>query len=60
MAVPKRKVSKRKVRSRRGGHIVPVIPTRPCSQCGAPHPPHQACPSCGQYNGRQVLTVAAD
>jgi len=60
MAVPKRKVSKSKVRSRRGSHRRPVPAPAPCAECGATHLPHRVCPSCGTYRGRQVLTVEAD
>lgn len=28
-----------------------------CSDCGAAKPAHIACPSCGTYNGRQVLAI---
>ena len=28
-----------------------------CGQCGTRILPHTACPSCGYYKGRQVLTV---
>jgi large subunit ribosomal protein L32 len=30
-----------------------------CGQCGAKVPSHTACPSCGYYKGRQVLSVGA-
>jgi large subunit ribosomal protein L32 len=30
-----------------------------CAQCGSRVRPHTACPSCGYYKGRQVLTIAA-
>jgi large subunit ribosomal protein L32 len=30
-----------------------------CSQCGSRLRAHTACPSCGYYKGRQVLTIAA-
>ena len=60
MAVPKRKSSKRKIRSRKSSHSKPDVTTKACPECGAPHIPHRACPSCGYYNGRQVLTVDAD
>ncbi len=31
-----------------------------CPQCASPYVPHRVCPSCGFYNGRQVLTVQAE
>ena len=29
-----------------------------CGQCGSTIRSHRACPSCGYYRGRQVLTIA--
>lgn len=31
-----------------------------CSNCGATHQLHRACPSCGQYRGRQIVAVKTD
>jgi large subunit ribosomal protein L32 len=59
MAVPKRKQSKSKIRSRKGSHKTKVIATKPCPQCGAAQEPHRVCAACGYYRGRQVLTVEA-
>jgi len=28
-----------------------------CTSCFEPKPPHQVCPSCGSYKGRQVIEV---
>jgi large subunit ribosomal protein L32 len=61
MAVPKRKTSKSKTASRKAQNMKkPVSRASSCSQCGAPAMPHRVCGSCGYYNGRQVITVAAD
>jgi large subunit ribosomal protein L32 len=30
-----------------------------CSQCSSTVVSHRACPSCGYYKGRQVLTIEA-
>ena len=30
-----------------------------CTNCSAPSTPHRVCPSCGFYNGKQVLNVEA-
>lgn len=30
-----------------------------CPNCASPYVPHRACPSCGQYKGRQVIAVNA-
>jgi len=31
----------------------------PCPQCKSPKPPHQACPHCGTFRGRQVIQIKA-
>jgi len=31
----------------------------PCPQCKNPKPPHQACPHCGTFRGRQVIPIKA-
>lgn len=62
MAVPKRKVSKCKGRSRRAAHDLtrPKISVQKCAQCGADSQPHRVCAACGYYKGKQVLTIDAD
>jgi large subunit ribosomal protein L32 len=56
MAVPKRKVSKTRRDSRRAANFRLEAPNLSiCPNCKAPKLPHRACPSCGQYQGRQVL-----
>lgn len=60
MAVPKRKVSKSKVRSRKASHKTRTFDTQSCSNCGAAKEPHRVCGACGYYRDRQVVTVEAD
>jgi large subunit ribosomal protein L32 len=60
MAVPKRKKSKSKIRSRVRSHKAQVVNTGACPECGAAQEPHRVCPACGYYRGRQVLTIKAD
>lgn len=61
MAVPKRKTSKAKVRSRSSSHKRKLTSSiGNCPDCGAPRQPHRVCPSCGTYRGRQVETISAD
>ena len=60
MAVPKRKKSKSKKRMRKRSLSGEILAARPCPQCGAPVQSHRACPSCGTYQGRQVVSVTAD
>lgn len=57
MAVPKRKMSRANTRSRRANWKAVAAPLAPCPRCREPKLPHVACPTCGQYNGRDVLDV---
>ncbi len=59
MAVPKRKTSKSRTRSRARSHKKPVLTLKPCPQCDAAHRPHRVCPACGYYRGRPVVSVEA-
>ncbi len=56
MALPKKKTSRSKRNMRRAHDHVPV-PNVVLCECGEPTLPHKACPSCGNYKGRQVLTT---
>jgi len=60
MAAPKRKTSKMQKRLRRSSHVRPLPTVNVCSECGEPSQPHRVCRSCGQYAGRQVLTLSLD
>jgi len=60
MAVPKRKTSKMKSRSRKGSHQRKLPSAVACPECGAPRLSHRVCSSCGMYRGKQVLTITAD
>jgi large subunit ribosomal protein L32 len=57
MAVPKRKTSKMKIRSRKAANRYKGVQITECPECKAPAAPHRVCPSCGMYKGKQVLTV---
>lgn len=60
MAVPKRKKSKMRIRQRKA-HIKADVPqVGVCPKCGAPQQAHHVCKGCGQYRGRQLLTIAVD
>ncbi len=54
MAVPKRRTSKSKKNKRRSHDALQAPAPGRCSNCGEPVISHRACPSCGQYRGRQV------
>ena len=58
MGVPKRKMSKMRLRTRKAANRFHAAKLNKCSQCGSAIPGHTACPSCGYYGGRQVLTIA--
>lgn len=59
MALPKRRKSHAKVRTRRAQwRATPVTMTK-CPNCGSAAQPHRACLECGNYNGRAVMPPRA-
>lgn len=58
MAVPKHKKSKMRVRQRKAHHKFVPAQVKTCPKCGAAQQSHHACPGCGYYRDRQVITVA--
>jgi large subunit ribosomal protein L32 len=60
VAVPKRRMSRSNTRSRRAQWKAAVPTLVACSNraCRATKPPHVACPTCGTYDGRPVVTPA--
>jgi large subunit ribosomal protein L32 len=58
MAVPKKKTSKAKSRSRRASNWRLATPAQSlCPQCRRTKTPHVVCPNCGWYGGRQAIDV---
>ncbi|RME86254.1 MAG: 50S ribosomal protein L32 [Zetaproteobacteria bacterium] len=57
MAVPKKKTSKMKRDQRRSHHALRMPGMSECPNCGDWMMPHRACPSCGHYRGREVISV---
>ncbi len=57
MSVPKRRQTKTRRNKRRSHHHVTPPNLGKCQNCGAAVVSHQACPNCGYYGGRQVLTT---
>ncbi|MBC8313081.1 MAG: 50S ribosomal protein L32 [Candidatus Cloacimonetes bacterium] len=58
MAVPKKKTSKSKSRKRRTHYKAKVEKTIKCANCGEQMRPHFACPNCGFYKGKKIISVA--
>ena len=57
MAVPKRKKSRSRTRSRRAQWKAAPLALTQCDRCNETKVPHQVCGNCGTYAGRQVLEV---
>ncbi|MDP6347685.1 MAG: 50S ribosomal protein L32 [Dehalococcoidia bacterium] len=55
--LPKRRTAKARQRKRRSHlHLQgPVLSE--CPQCHQPRINHHACPHCGQYGGREVISI---
>ncbi|MFQ6608133.1 MAG: 50S ribosomal protein L32 [Fidelibacterota bacterium] len=56
MALPKRKQSKAKGRKRRTHWKAKAPQLTNCPQCHQAKLPHRACPNCGYYRGRPVIS----
>lgn len=55
MATPKHKTSKSRRDMRRSHHALEGNSYQECPNCGELKRPHAVCPSCGQYDGREVV-----
>ena len=55
MAVPKSKVTKSKRNMRRAHDALTSNAYGECPNCGELKRPHHMCPSCGYYDGREVV-----
>jgi len=55
MAVPKRKTSRTRRDTRRATHSLDAPSKSVCPQCHEPKLPHRVCPSCGYYNGKEIV-----
>ena len=59
MAVPKKKTSKMKTRSRRASAWQLKAPARSvCPKCSAAKTPHTVCGACGWYRDRYAIDVS--
>jgi large subunit ribosomal protein L32 len=60
MPVPKRKLSRARIRSRQANkHLKPQAFLH-CKNCQSPSMPHQVCEFCGFYKGRKILETKMD
>lgn len=57
MAVPKKKVSPSRRGMRRSHEALVGQAHLECSNCGELKRPHHICPSCGHYDGREVVAA---
>ena len=59
MANPKRRHSKARKNKRRAHDHLTVPSLAECPNCHETKLPHQACPHCGYYKGREVMETSA-
>ncbi|MBU4216496.1 50S ribosomal protein L32 [Candidatus Parcubacteria bacterium] len=57
MSVPKKKRTKGHVRNRRSHHALDALVLAKCSKCGKAVEAHAACSFCGNYKGKEILTI---
>ena len=57
MAVPKKKVSRSRRNMRRAHDRLASQARGECPNCGELKRPHHVCPSCGYYDGREVVDI---
>ena len=56
-ALPKRKKSKSRAMQRLSHRALKPPVLVECPQCHTMIRPHHACPTCGKYNGRDVIII---
>ncbi len=59
MATPKKKTSKSRRDMRRSHDALKGNSYMECPNCGELKRPHNVCPSCGQYDNREVVSKKA-
>lgn len=59
MPVPKKKTPKSRLGKRRSHLHMRAPKLGECPQCHTPRLPHHACPTCGNYRGREAIVVKA-
>jgi large subunit ribosomal protein L32 len=55
MAVPKKRTSSARRDKRRATHKAAKAHLNNCPRCHSPRLPHRVCPTCGTYDGREVI-----
>ncbi len=60
MAVPQNKVTRSRRNMRRSHDALAATNPAECPECGELKRPHHVCPSCGHYDGREVVAMAGD
>jgi large subunit ribosomal protein L32 len=56
-ALPKQRISRHRQGNRRRHHYLKPMALLACKSCGEIKRAHHVCPSCGMYNGRQVIEI---
>jgi large subunit ribosomal protein L32 len=56
-ALPKQRISRHRQGNRRRHHFLVAPHLVSCKNCGEMRRSHHVCPSCGMYNGRQVIVI---
>ena len=59
-ALPKKKISRVRGRTRRAHSAVKLVKLPLCPNCRHPKPGHIACPECGFYGKRKILHTKTD
>jgi large subunit ribosomal protein L32 len=59
MPNPKRRHSKQRKNKRRSHHALVPRSLSECPNCHEMKQPHQVCPHCGYYRGREVVDTSA-
>jgi len=53
--LPKRRHSTRRGGKRKAAIKLAAVAMLLCKNCGKPRRPHTICPTCGHYNGKEVV-----
>lgn len=56
-ALPKQRISRHRQGNRRRHDYLTIPNLVACRNCGETKQSHHVCPSCGVYNGRQVIEI---